>query len=49
MTKIEREWDREYGGGPLNGVRSGARELGPAPIVLIGACPIFVGARKETL
>ena len=49
MTKIEREWDREYGGGSLNGVHSGALELGPAPIVLIGACPFFVGAWKETL
>ena len=44
MTKIEREWDREYGGGSLNGVPTGARELGPAPIVLIGASPSFVGA-----
>jgi hypothetical protein len=49
MTKIERERDRESGGGSLNGVHSGARELGQAPIVLIGACPIFMGAREETL
>ena len=49
MTKKEREWDRGYGGGPLNGVHSGARKLGPAPIVLSGACPNLVGAWEETL
>jgi len=49
MTKKKREGDREFGGGPMNGVHWGARKLGQAPIVLSGACPIFVGAWKETL
>jgi hypothetical protein len=47
MIKKKRQGDREYGGGPMNRVRWGARK--PESIVLSGACPILVGARKETL